>query len=156
MSLMSNAFLAKPLRAPFGTGGAARHRSSSFAHSPACRRTIGHRSNHFGGHSMKHWVSRLGLAAVCTAIALPAGAAMPTFQFDPQQMPETVGTPRDPAEHMAEMAQLQQRLAIQQVERGARAEAVVNVTPAEKRSIDIPTSSDGRYLVGVNKAIGAA
>ena len=105
---------------------------------------------------MKHWVSRLGLAAVCTAIALPAGAAMPTFQFDPQQMPETVGTPRDPAEHMAEMAQLQQRLAIQQVERGARAEAVVNVTPAEKRSIDIPTSSDGRYLVGVNKAIGAA
>ncbi len=57
---------------------------------------------------MMHWVSRLGLAAVCTAIALPAGAAgIPAFTFDPQQMPETVGTPRDPAEHMAEMAQLQ-------------------------------------------------
>lgn len=104
---------------------------------------------------MKHWVSRLGLAALCSAIALPAGAAMAPFTWDPQQMPETVGTPRDPGELMAAMGQSQQNLAAQQVERGARAEAVVNVTAAERKSIDVPTTADGRYLVGVNKAIGA-
>ena len=105
---------------------------------------------------MKHWVSRLGLAALCSAIALPAGAAMAPFTWDPEKLPETVGTQRDPAELMAAMGQLQQNLAAQQVERGARAEAVVNVTPAERKSIDIPTAADGRYLVGVNKAVGAS
>ena len=56
---------------------------------------------------MKHWVSRLGLAALCSAIALPAGAAtMASFTWDPQQMPETVGTPRDPGENVAAMGAL--------------------------------------------------
>jgi len=36
---------------------------------------------------MKHWVSRLGLAAVCIAIALPAGAAVAPFTWDPEKMP---------------------------------------------------------------------
>ena len=103
---------------------------------------------------MKHWVSRLGLAALCTAIALPAGAAMPAFSWDPEKLPETVGTPRDPAEMVAAMGALQKSLAGQQVERGVRSAVVVNVTAAERKAIDIPTAQDGKLLVGLNKAVG--
>ena len=104
---------------------------------------------------MKHWVSRLALLALCTAIGLPAGAAMEPFSWDPQQLPETVGTPRDAGEHMAAMAGLQKALAAHQVARGLRSEAVVNVSPVERKSIDEPTAKGGKYQVGVNKAVGA-
>ena len=104
---------------------------------------------------MKHWVSRLGLAALCTAIALPAGAVMEPFTFDPEKMPETVGTPRDPGEHQAAMAALQKGLAARQVARGLRSEAVVSVSAAERKSIDEPSATGGKYQVGVNKSLGA-
>ncbi|HET9765639.1 MAG TPA: serine protease [Thermoanaerobaculia bacterium] len=104
---------------------------------------------------MKHWVSRLGLAALCTAIALPAGAVMEPFTFDPEKLPETVGTQRDPGEHQAAMSALQKGLTARHVARGLRSEAVVAVSAAERKSIDEPSSTGGKYQVGVNKALGA-
>ena len=103
---------------------------------------------------MKHWVSRLGLVALCTAIALPAGAVMEPFTFDPEMQPETIGTQRDPGEHQAAMAALQKGLSARQVARGLRSEAVVPVSAAERKTIDVPTATGGKYQVGVNKALG--
>src|ERR1044072_4266362 len=73
--------------------------------------------------SMQQWSSLCGLASLCTAIARPAGAVMEPFTFDPEKLPETIGTQRDPGEHQAGMAALQKGLQARQVARGLRAAA---------------------------------
>ena len=83
-----------------------------------------------------------------------AGAGVADFTWDAQAMPETVGTPRDPGERMAEMAALQQALAAGQVAAGLQKAAEVRLTAVDRATIDDTSRVERKYLVGVAKEIG--
>ena len=111
--------------------------------------------------------SRSLAVTVLTAAALAAAAGMvgagplaaaPTepdfFARGPEKLPETTGIPADPAARDRSMGALQAALAARQVDQALRSEVVLSLSGAERKSIDLPSSRDGKYLVGVNKAIG--
>jgi V8-like Glu-specific endopeptidase len=52
------------------------------------------------------------------------------------------------------MRDLQKRLTARQVEGGLRQEMVVRLGNAERKSIDVPSDRNGKYLVGVAKSVG--
>src|SRR5687767_12196489 len=99
----------------------------------------------------KVWV----FAAVAILVgAGMAGAGVADFTWDAQAMPETVGTPRDPGERMAEMAALQKALAAGQVAAGLQKAAEVRLTAVDRATIDDTSRVERKYLVGVAKPIG--
>ncbi|HXT20202.1 MAG TPA: hypothetical protein VN923_05590, partial [Thermoanaerobaculia bacterium] len=98
----------------------------------------------------------LCIGALGAVAASGAANAVDRFTWDPEAQPETVGTPRDPGQRQVEMDALQKALAARQVDRGMKGERVVTLTAAEKSAVDSLASTGGKYLVGVNKAIGAA
>lgn len=104
--------------------------------------------------------SRLLLAVLCIGVLGALGlvgtaTAIEPFTWDPEAQLEKVGTPRDPGERMAEMAALQKALAERQVDRGVRAEVVVTLSAPERKSVNELGHSGGKYLVGINKSVGA-
>ena len=104
---------------------------------------------------MQSSCSRLALtAALCATLAAPALAGVHDFQWDVQAQAETVGTPRDPAEHAAAARNLQQRLQAAQVERGVQAPAVVRLSQSEMARVSDTRTREMKYLVGVAKPLG--
>ena len=83
-----------------------------------------------------------------------ADPAEPAFLQEPQALPEIKGTPADRAARDRAMAALQTALAARQVDQALRQEVVLTLSSAERKSIDEPGSSNGKYRVGVNKSIG--
>ena len=76
------------------------------------------------------------------------------FLQEPQAQPEIKGTPADRAARDRTMGALQTALAARQVDQALRQEVVLTLSSAERKSIDEPGSSNGKYRVGVNKSIG--
>jgi lysyl endopeptidase len=104
---------------------------------------------------MRTSCSRLLAAAALLALAIsPATASVDDFQWDVQVQPETVGSPRDPADHAAGMRQLQERLTARQVERGLRSPLAVGLSAAERQSVNDLGRREMKYFVGVAKPIG--
>ncbi len=106
-------------------------------------------------------------ATVLTVVALAvAGGALGAGPFaadpaepafflqEPQALPEIKGTPADPAARDRAMGALQTALAARRVDQALRQEVVLTLSAAERKSIDEPGSSNGKYRVGVNKSIG--
>jgi V8-like Glu-specific endopeptidase len=89
-------------------------------------------------------------------LAVPGFADPPVFDFmvGPQADPEVVGTPRDPGARASEMRGLQKRLVAEQVDQALRREVVVRLSGAERKRVDEPSETNGKYLVGVSKAAG--
>lgn len=111
--------------------------------------------------SRSHAGTILTLAALTFAGATTGAASLfaaqpepDFFTREPQALPEMTGTPADPGTRDRSMAALQAALAARQVDQGFRSEVVLSLSGAERKRIDEPTSKDGKYLVGVNKAIG--
>jgi V8-like Glu-specific endopeptidase len=71
-----------------------------------------------------------------------------------QAEPESVGIPRDAADRVAEMRQLQQRLAARRVGQALKQPIVIQLTPAERDRIDRTGTVERKYLVGVAKPVG--
>jgi V8-like Glu-specific endopeptidase len=102
------------------------------------------------------------LTVVALAVAGGAGGARPfaadpaepAFLQEPQALPEIKGTPADRAARDRAMGALQTALAARRVDQALRQEVVLTLSAAERKSIDEPGSSDGKYRVGVNKSIG--
>jgi lysyl endopeptidase len=103
---------------------------------------------------MKRFVC-YGVLALMLAAA-PGFAAPPALDFldslQEAQM-ESVGTPRDPMARATEMKALQQRLAGAQVAKAMARPVVIQLTAKDHQQIDVPTSRDTRYLVGIAKPV---
>jgi hypothetical protein len=95
-----------------------------------------------------------GIAGADPAVAAASAPEPDFFIQGPQAMPEKIGIPAEPSARDRSMAALQAALAARQVDQGLRQEVVLTLSGAERKSIDQPSSRDGKYLVGVNKAIG--
>ena len=103
--------------------------------------------------------SRWGRVFAIAAAGVLAGAGVAVagvadFTWDAQVMPESVGTPRDPAERAAGMAVLQKRLAAGQVEAALSRAADVRLTAVDRGMINDLTRMERKYMVGVAKPIG--
>ncbi len=97
-----------------------------------------------------------GLTASPLAAQRPAAPSLEDLFSAPQAAPETVGTPRDAADRSVEMRRLQESLAVARVEQGIRRPVVLELTAAERDTIDRIGSVERRYLVGVAKAVGTS
>ena len=102
------------------------------------------------------WLGGMGLVLALAAVS--AVAAPPVFDFaatGEQAFPETVGTPRDPGAHAAEMRVLQERLVAGQVKQALGKAITVQLSAAERNRIDdVHAAAEGKYLVGVAKPVG--
>ena len=98
-------------------------------------------------------VAAMLIPAVAQA-AKPAPSAAQFFGWAPEAQLQWAGTPRDVQERSVKMQNLQHELMVGQVPAAIDRQVVVELNAAERQRIDRPSRSQGKYLVGIDRALG--